>query len=107
MEKRKAPRYSGKFPIELERGWSVTRDFSTVGVFFETDQSFSVGEIIEALLEIDHSDLGHSYRIRLRGCVLRVEPNQGKTGVAVAIHSFSFEGIQEPKDIRIESAGEE
>ncbi len=98
-EKRKAPRYRGKFPVEFKQGRGVTRDFSAVGVFFETDHSFSLGEIIEFIFAIDHSDLGCSFRIRLRGCVLRVEPNEGKTGIAVAIHSSSFEGVQEPKDI--------
>ena len=104
-EKRKAPRYRGKFPVELQRGWGVTRDFSTAGVFFETDQSFSVGENIEFFFAIDHSDLGYSLRIRLRGCVLRIEPNQGKTGIAVAIYSSSLEGFQEPKDIWSKSPG--
>ena len=96
-ERRRAPRYSGKLPVKLERGWGVTRDFSSVGIFFETDQSFSVGEIIGLVLEIIHSDLGRSFRIRFQGIVLRVEPSGEKVGVSVAIRSYAFEGLQEPE----------
>ena len=104
-ERRRVARYMGKLPVVLERGMGITRDFSSMGVFFETEQSFSVGELTEFVLEIDHSDLGHSFRIRFQGLVLRVEPNGGKTGVAVAIISHAFEGLQEPEDIQNNSRG--
>ena len=96
-ERRRAPRYRGKLNVELKRGSAVTRDFNSVGVFFETDQSFSVGENIEFVLGIDHSDLGRSFRIRFQGSVLRVETSEEKFGVSVAIRSYAFEGLQEPE----------
>jgi hypothetical protein len=98
-ERRRVPRYKGELLVEMERGTGITRDFSAVGVFFVTEQSPSVGEPIEIFIVIEHSDLGYPFRLRCQGSVLRVEPTRGKTGVAVAIHSYSFVGLQEPKDI--------
>ena len=106
-ERRRAPRYMGKLPVEMERGTGLTRDFSAVGVFFITERSAPIGSPIEFLITLDHSDLGYSYRIRCKGLVMRVEPTQGKAGVAVAIHSHSFEGLLEPEDMPEENTGKE
>jgi len=73
----------------------VTCDFSTQGVYFETDLSLSVGEPLKFVIPMEHSDLGPSFRIRCQGEVVRVEPTVGKIGVAVVVHSYSFEGIDE------------
>ncbi len=95
-ERRKATRFRGKLPVELEQGTGLTRDFSALGVFFETDQSLTVGESIKFVIPLDYSDWGHPFRIRCQGEVLRVEPGGEKVGVAVAIHSYSFEEVQSP-----------
>jgi len=94
-ERRKATRFKGKLPIEPEQGTGLTRDFSALGVFFETDQSLTVGEPIKFVIPLIYSDWGHPFRVRFQGEVLRVEPTGGKIGVAVVVHSYSFEGIDE------------
>jgi hypothetical protein len=94
-ERRKATRFKGKIPIELRNGTGVTRDFSTSGVYFETDQSFAPAEPIEFFMDLEHSGLAPLVRVRCLGEIVRVEAAGEKTGVAVAISSYSFEGLQQ------------
>lgn len=93
LERRRATRFKGKLPIELEQGMGLTRDFNALGVFFETDQSLAVGETVKFVIPLEYSDWGHPFRMRCQGEVLRVEPSGEKVGVAVAIRSYSFEEI--------------
>lgn len=90
-ERRKAARFKGRLPIELEQGTGLTRDFSILGAFFETDQSRVVGESIKFVIPLDYSDWGRPRRMHCQGEVLRVEPSGKKVGIAVAIRSYSFE----------------
>jgi hypothetical protein len=69
----------------------MTRNYSAEGVFFVTEQSALVGAPIDFFVTISHSALGFSFRLRCKGLVMRVEPAQGKTGVAIAIDAYSFE----------------
>jgi hypothetical protein len=46
-EKRAAARYRGKLPVTLKGAKGITRDFSSAGIYFETDRSFSLGQPIE------------------------------------------------------------
>jgi hypothetical protein len=96
QEKRKAPRFQGQLDVEMEKGTGVTRDFSTSGIYFETDRSFSPADPIEFCMSLEHTDLVPQARVRCRGEVVRVEPMGEKTGVAVAIHSFKLNVPQEP-----------
>jgi hypothetical protein len=95
-ERRKATRFKGKLAVEFEKGIGTTRDFSTSGVYFETDHSLSLAEPIEFSLILKHTDLGSPVRFLCLGKVVRVEPMVEKTGVAVAIHSYSFEEVRGP-----------
>jgi hypothetical protein len=96
QEKRKAPRFQGRLDVELEKGTGVTRDFSTSGIYFETDQSFSLKDPIKFCMTLEHTDLGSQAHVRCLGEVVRVEPFGEKKGVAVAIHSFRLKVSQEP-----------
>ena len=95
-EKRKAPRFQGKLDVALEKGTGVTRDFSTIGIYFETDQSFSPADPLEFFLNLEHTDQGPQVPVRCLGEVVRVEPMGEKMGVAVAISSFGLEGLGDP-----------
>jgi len=97
QERRKAPRFQGQLDVKLEKGAGVTRDFSTSGIYFETDQSFAPAEPLDFFMNLEHTDLGPHARVRCRGEVVRVEPMREKTGVAVAIHSFGVKVLQEPE----------
>jgi hypothetical protein len=93
-ERRKETRFVGKIPVDLKEGTGITRDFSASGVYFETDQSLSPEEPIEFVMNLEYTGLGSLVRVRCLGDIVRVEPMGEKTGVAVAISSFRFEGFQ-------------
>jgi hypothetical protein len=93
-ERRKATRFKGNLPVEFDKGKGVTRDFSTSGVYFVADQSFAPAEPIEFVMNLEHSGLAPLVRVRFVGEIVRVEPAGEKTGVAVAVSSYGFEGLQ-------------
>ena len=88
-ERRKAPRFQGKLDMELEKGTGVTRDFNTSGVYFETEASFAVGERIKFSLLLEHLESKPIY-LRCEGRVVRVEPYEGRNGIAAADLSYWF-----------------
>jgi hypothetical protein len=94
-DKRQEPRHQGKLPVELETGQGVTRNFSSSGIFFETDRSFSTGQIIDFTLILEHVDPASPVRLKCRGTIVRVEEIGQKIGVAAAIDSYTFKEIEE------------
>ena len=86
-ERRKGPRFKGNLDVEFEKGTGVTRDFSASGVYFETDQPFTLAQPIEFVMNLEHSGLAPLVQVRCLGEIVRVEPMGDKTGVAVAIIS--------------------
>jgi len=94
-EKRRAPRHRGKLPVKLTDGKGVTRDFSSSGIFFETDRSFSLGQPIEFTIMLEYADPAGPIRMKCRGEIVRVEESGQKIGVAATIDSYSFEELQQ------------
>ncbi len=82
-ERRRAERFYAKVPVELKQGRAFTRDFSTDGVYFVTDQPFSVGEQIAFVLKLDHRNPLGPIQLHCEGEVVRLESENH--GVAVAI----------------------
>ncbi len=67
---------------------------SALGLYFETDQFFFVGEVVNLAVRLDASDSINGWGIgcvRCKGEVRRVDSILGKTGVAVSFDSYSFE----------------
>lgn len=91
VERRQAPRYRVALPVDLEPGSGQTRDLSVSGVFFETDRPFLPGTFIRFSV-----GFGSGLRVRCEGRVVRVEPGEGKVGVAVAFTSYGFEPADQP-----------
>lgn len=83
-------RFAITLPVELDEGAGTTRDVSLSGVFFETDQSFSLGESIRFVLVLEHVHAGRPLRLYCEGRVVRVNRCDGQLGVAVAITSYGF-----------------
>jgi hypothetical protein len=90
-EERQAQRYRLALTVELEHGTGRTRDISSSGMFFVTDQFFTLGQSIRFTLLVEHVDPGHSSRMQCQGTVVRVEPQNGHLGVAVAFTEYQFE----------------
>jgi hypothetical protein len=90
-EGRQARRYRLALPVELEHGTGRTRDISSSGMFFVTDQFFTLGQPIRFTLLLEHVNPSHSPRVQGQGTVVRVEPQNGHQGVAVAFTEYRFE----------------
>ena len=93
-EHRRLPRHRGKLPITLKSGEGITRDFNVSGIYFETDRSFTAGQVIEFTIVLKHADPAHPVRMNCKGEIVRVEESGDKIGVAASIEAFSFEGVR-------------
>jgi hypothetical protein len=97
-EKRSAPRYQGKLPVKLKGAKGITRDFSSTGIFFETNQSFSLGQPIEFAIELQYAHFEGPFQVKCKGQIVRVEESGEKIGVAATIDSYSFVFKEMPND---------
>ena len=70
--------------MQLNDGIGMTRDISTSGIFFETENPYAIGDTIRLFLNFEHETLQCEAR------VVRVEPRNGQFGVAVELKSYVF-----------------
>jgi len=75
----------------------MTRDSGESRIFFEADQAFSEGQPMEFSLVLEHGYPDPPIHVTIRGKIAKVEPKGGRVGVAVAIHSYRFEGLCQPE----------
>ena len=76
-------------PVTLEHGGGITRNVSSSGVFFETDQLLTPSAAINFSLEFENAPAG-PLRLKCEGRIVRVEQQVGKIGVAATITSSRF-----------------
>lgn len=93
VERRQTFRFPIRLPVELERGGGITRDISTSGVLFETDQVFSTGALIRLTLVLEPTCQGIPTCLHCQGQIVRAEQQEEKMGVAVAFTSYRFEPL--------------
>jgi len=98
---RQAVRYQGEIPLKIKQGMGFTRNFSTSGLYFVTDQPVSMGEHLELVMLLEHQTQG--LRVRCLADVVRVEQNSGKSCVAVTITKHLFELAPEMAAAYVES----
>jgi PilZ domain len=70
--------------LQLKNGTGITRDISTSGILFETENPYSIGGTIRLSLHFEHETL------QCEAQVVRVEPRNGQVGVAVELMSYVF-----------------
>jgi len=83
--------------VELKDGKGITRNFSSTGIFFETDKSFTQGQPIDFTIVLENVDPDRPVRVKCRGEIVRVEDSGQKIGVAVAISSYNFVRLLDPE----------
>ena len=83
-ERRRGQRFKLALRVQLNDGIGMTRDISTSGIFFETENAHSIGDTIRLFLNFEHETLQCEAR------VVRVEPRNGQFGVAVELKSYVF-----------------
>lgn len=76
--------------MELEAGNGWTRDVSVSGVYFETEQSFSVGAPITFSMVLAHANPDVPLRVQCQGHIVRVERRDGRIGIAATVTSVRF-----------------
>src|SRR5213594_1712240 len=99
-ERRQASRIRVELPVEVmlpeqpeqsETRRGITRDVSASGMFYETEHVLPFGEQIRVVLLLEQGLPALPLRVLCEGRVVRVEPREGKAGVAVAFTSYRFE----------------
>ena len=93
-ERRRAIRLPMALPVELKEGEGITRDVSLSGVYFETDHPLAPKEPIIFTLVFEGRSWRRPIRLECEGEVVRVEPSNGKVGIATTISSYSFASEQ-------------
>ena len=96
-EKHRATRHRGATPIELKDGRGITRDFSSTGIFFETDKSFTQGQPIDFTIVLENVNPDGPVRVKCRGEIVRVEESGQKIGVAVTLSPYNFVRPRDPE----------
>ena len=99
-KKKRATRHRDATPIEIEDGRGVTRDFSSTGIFFETEKSLTQGQSIDFTIVLENVDPERPVRVKCRGEIIRIEETGHKIGVAVAISSYNFVKPRDPEKKR-------
>ncbi len=93
-EKRGATRQPVALPVELEGGQGITRDFSSSGIFFETDKAFSLGQAIEFTIMMDHLYTKMPILLKCQGKIVRIEEKEEMIGVAAAISCYTLGKVE-------------
>lgn len=97
-DRRTSRRFTMALPITLRNAGvkgselkAETRDVSFRGLYFTTDDGVEVGTQIEFVLTLPKQiTLATDVHIHCTGLVVRVEPNDGRTGVAAQIERYEF-----------------
>lgn len=98
VERRGSRRYTMTLPLSIRQLGSTatevegeTRDVSFRGLYFTLETGVKAGSQIEFVLTLPKKiTLATDVHIRCTGLVLRVEPNNGRTGVAAQIERYEF-----------------
>jgi hypothetical protein len=76
--------------VLLEGGELRSRDVSESGVYFETAQPFSLGHGIKLSLVLEHVDPKGGLVVTCEGEIVRLDPLDGRIGVAVRFNSYEL-----------------
>lgn len=83
-ERRNSTRFRLSLPVHGQSGSGMTRDISTSGLFFETEETHSMGDFIK--ITVDFNDAA----LQCEGRVVRVEEGTNHSKIAVAFTSYGF-----------------
>ena len=88
-EKRGGERISTALPVNLGGASGVALDVSASGIFFETDSSYALGNLVSFTVEIN-APVGKML-LKCQGDIVRIEPRGSRVGVAVKIIESTME----------------
>ncbi len=91
QDKRTASRFSMSLPLHVDGKAGTTRDVSTKGIYFETDESYAPGSELQLSMELLNVAPEGAAQLVCKGRIVRVEPKDGRLGIAITIESHRFE----------------
>ena len=93
-DRRHGSRFPIELPVELAEGTGRTRDLSSSGVYFETQEPFVPGAPLRLIVLLERAAFlvsegatASPLRLECEGYVVRVERREGRLGVAAALSS--------------------
>lgn len=89
MDRRRHERFRSDLVIRVGRGYGKLRDLSASGVYFTTDQTFLLDEVLLFALEFPGASTG-PLAATCEARVVRLEPRADGIGVAAAITDLHF-----------------
>jgi hypothetical protein len=81
--KRMRDRVAVAHPVRVGENRGVTRNISASGVYFEVNTPLHLGNDIDFVIEFGRKNV--NFILKCKGRIVRVENNEGKSGVAVSI----------------------
>jgi hypothetical protein len=81
QKRRRDPRVEASLPVELAGASGTMHNVSASGIFLETDSQYAVGSPVSVALNLDLP--WGRMMFRCDGRIVRVEPHDGRVGVAV------------------------
>ncbi|MGK2944155.1 MAG: PilZ domain-containing protein [Desulfuromonadales bacterium] len=87
-EKRASQRIQVEMPVYIGHETAVTRDVSSTGIYFLTDQSFAEGVDLNFSLDLSYALPGKPVKLYCLGEVIRIERHGEKFGIAAKINDF-------------------
>lgn len=91
LDKRTASRFSMSLPLHVDGKTGTTRNVSTRGIYFETDESYTPGAELQLSMDLLNVMPEGAAQLICKGRIVRVEPKEGRLGIAVTIESHHFE----------------
>ena len=88
-EKRKGERIAAALSVNVGGAKGVTRDVSASGIFFETEASYALGNLVN--FTVDFNASGDKMLLKGRGAIVRLEQKGARVGVAVKIMESTME----------------
>ena len=90
-EHRKEERFNTALAVDLGGATGITQDVSASGIFFETDAAYAPGSAISFAVALDTP--GGKMQLKCEGEIIRVEPRNGRVGIAVKITQSVMEEV--------------
>ncbi len=84
-DKRREERVLIEAPVKLSQGTGQTRNMSSSGIYFVTDQHSAPGSRIDFSVQLDYVCPGKSIILDCQGLVVRVEVLGEQLGIAAQI----------------------
>lgn len=89
-ERRVVPRFSMTLEMQVDRQAATIRNFSSQGIYFETERKLAVAEEVTLIFQLGYAAVPGS-QVACRARILRVEPRTVGFGVAATYENIAFQ----------------